>query len=293
MKFGPEYTGLRMDRAIAERLSASGQQVSVSETKAALKAGSIKVNGRFCAPGTRVQENDDFQLDSFVPKSAWTVKPAPELLCRSAILYEDDDWLALDKPSGVHTVPLKNLEEDTLLGAAIARDERIAQSGPTLEGGALHRLDYGTSGVVLFAKKAAGRALVREAFDRHEVKKEYLAVVLDETAVWTSPRRVEIALDTNKRRVRPAEDGLLAVTNVNLVRRNESGHTLLCAETQYGRRHQIRVHLATCGTPILGDEVYGDVDTFFRLALHASKLTLPSGLSISAPMSQDLGDLLL
>jgi len=276
-----------MDRAIAEYLSGLGQSVSVSETKKALKDGRIKVNGRLCAPGVRVQVDDAFQLDDFLPKNEWVIKPAPNLLSRTPILYEDDEWLALSKPSGVHTVPLKNLEEDTLLGAAVAQDVRIANSGPGLEGGALHRLDFGTSGVVLFAKDAVGRARVRKAFEKHEIIKNYLAVVCDDFSVWNSERTVDLALDTSKKRVRTDTGGLVSVTHFSPLEHHESGRTLLKATTNYGRRHQVRVHLAASGTPILGDEVYGQAHPTARLALHASSLTLPFGLHIRAPMPQD------
>ena len=287
MKLRPEHTGLRMDRAIAECLSELGQNVSVSEIKKALKDGRIKVNGRLCAPGARVQVDDAFHLDDFVPKNEWVIKPAPQLLSRTSILYEDDEWLALDKPSGVHTVPLKNLEEDTLLGAAIAQDIRIANSGPGLEGGALHRLDFGTSGVVLFAKDPAGRARVRKAFEKHEIIKTYLAVVCDDFSVWNDERTVDLALNTSKKRVRTDAEGLVSITHFSPLERHESGRTLVKATTNYGRRHQVRVHLASSGTPILGDEVYGQAHSAGRLALHASSLTLPFGLNIRAPMPQD------
>jgi len=287
-----DSAGARFDQAIARTFQASGESVSVREIRNALKSGQILVNERRVKPGSRAKGDETLQFVHFTPRNKQKIQPAPDLLAQLNVLYEDQRLLALDKPSGVHTLPQEHLESNTLLGAAVAHAPEIASFGPPLEGGALHRLDRGTSGVVLFAKDETVRDDLRVAFQTHAIEKEYFAIVFDPDETWSSSRTLTESLNPSTPVVRIDPEGLSAKTTVELVRRNEQAHCQLRAVTSTGRRHQIRLHLSHAGTPILGDDIYGDAESADRLALHASVLSLPSGLLIESPLPSALQSLL-
>ena len=283
---------MRLDQAIARTLSASGEPVSTREIRQALKNRKILVDQSVAKPGDRAQGKEQLDLTAFTSRNQMQVLPAPELLRHVTILYEDERILVLDKPSGHHCLPHEHLEASTLLGAAIAHAPEIAKAGPPLEGGAVHRLDHGTSGVLMFAKDEATRNEFRTAFRTHQIEKEYLLVVSDPDDLWAQPRTLEVPLDTTSAVVRTTNEGLSASTHVMRVKKSSGPNCLLQATTQTGRRHQVRVHLAHVGTPILGDSVYGQASTAPRLALHASRLKLPNGRVICASLPEALEGML-
>ncbi len=201
------------------------------------------------------------------------------------MLFEDEHLLALDKPSGIHTAPVRPHDVDTLLAAAIAHDPRIAAAGPPLEGGLVHRLDRGTSGVVLFAKDAMTRARLREAFSAHSIEKRYQALVLDVSGL-PAGLVIDAPLSSSGPRVRFDPTGLSAVTIVRSIEPFSMDRFRVEVSATTGRRHQIRVHLALRGAPILGDELYGLGPG--RLALHACWIQVPRWPAIASPWPSDL-----
>jgi len=292
VKILSDTAGQRLDQALARTLQDSGENVSVREVRRALKHGDILIDDRRRAPGDRARGSEVVTLVRFIARSKRKIRDEPELLKSITILYEDQHLLALDKPSGIHTLPQTHLEANTLLGAAVAHAPEIQSCGPPLEGGSLHRLDHGTSGVVLFAKNAAERDRLRASFRQHEVQKEYRAIVYDPEHIWGLPQVISDPIDSSAPTVRVRDSGLSARTDVEQVLRTSTQHSLLRAVTNTGRRHQIRVHLAHAGTPILGDPLYGVSDNELRLALHASALKLPSGLVIESELPAALERLL-
>jgi 23S rRNA pseudouridine1911/1915/1917 synthase len=292
VKILSDTAGQRLDQAIARTLQDSGEEVSVREVRRALKQGDILIDNRRRAPGDRARGSEVVTLVHFIAQSKREIRAEPGLLKGITVLYEDECLLALDKPSGIHTLPQTHLEANTLLGAAVAHAPEIQTCGPPLEGGALHRLDHGTSGVVLFAKNAADRERLRASFRIHEVQKEYRAIVHDPNQIWDSARAISDPIDSSTPKVRVRDSGLSARTEVEQILRTSTQHSLLRAVTKTGRRHQIRVHLAHAGTPILGDPIYGAQDKGLRLALHANALKLPSGLLIESELPAQLECLL-
>lgn len=225
------------------------------------------------------------------------------------VLYEDSDLLAVDKPAGLHTAPLRSGEQGTLLGQLIACYPSIAALPgikPT-EPGLLHRLDRETSGVVIVARTAAAFAALRSQFAAEEVSKEYLAVCLAPANLPTAPLRLESHFAPHgpgRRRVRvvlPDPRGgtamrrgttsRLYVTEARILA-SRAGRVLVGARLSRGFRHQLRAHLAYLGLPILGDPLYGvpcPQGLTPRLYLHAAAVALAhpmtgKPLSIRSPV---------
>jgi 23S rRNA pseudouridine1911/1915/1917 synthase len=285
----PTAKGERFDRAIRAALSEQGREVSVREIRRAIDAGLIRIEGKRRAPGDRASGGESIDLSRFVPRSESRIEPEPELARLVRVVFRDDRLLVLDKPSGMATQPILPGERGTLLAAAIAIAPEIGSAGPPLEGGLLHRLDVETSGLVMFAREAAVRTELRRAFSEHRITKRYLLLV--QGAIATA-RVVEgaIAPGPTPDRVRVVEPGdpkgRPARTEVEPIR-SSGGRSLVRATTRFGRRHQVRAHLASIGLPILGDRIYGD-PAFPRLALHASELVLPDGQTFESPLPEEM-----
>lgn len=283
LTLGPVARGERYDRAVASLLGEVGRAASIREVRRALSEHRILIDGRPAKPGARATGGESVLLVDFQPRAEAEVAPEPELLAHVTVLFEDEDLLVLDKPAGLPTQPIRPGERGTLLGAAVAQAEVIGRFGPPLEGGLVHRLDVETSGVVLFAKRPEVQENLRAAFRRHAVEKRYRAVV---SGAITAPQVVrgaigEIGAGPGRSRVRLVQTGgLYAETEVRPVTPSR-----VEAVTRYGRRHQVRVHLASLGTPIAGDRLYGGAPAA-RLMLHATTVTLPSGRTFESPLPE-------
>ena len=275
---GAAHAGLRYDRAVAEVLRADGLAVSAREVRRALLEGQLLVAGRRVRPGDPCAGGEAIGFAGFVPRVEAEIGPSSVPL---RIVFEDAFLLVVDKPSGPPTLPLRTGERDTLLGAAVAHAPEIAE-GPPLEGGAVHRLDSGTSGLVLFAKDADTRASLRAAFGHHEVEKRYLAVV---PAGLSAPIEIDAPLLGSGARVRVDAAGAAARSRVSRVEAHGT-RALVEVEARTGRRHQVRVHLAHAGAPIFGDALYGPPGP--RLMLHASVVVLPDGRRFEAVLPPEM-----
>jgi tRNA pseudouridine32 synthase/23S rRNA pseudouridine746 synthase len=223
------------------------------------------------------------------------------------VLHADPHLLAVDKPAGRLVIPGR-----PGAGAAEAslREELAALHGPLW---VVHRLDRGTSGVLVFARTAAAHRALNLAFDRGEPRKRYLALVRGAVACWAEPVRLDAAVAPARRgRMRPARPGdPRGKPSVTVVRclevfpeRPWAGGALSLVEAlpETGRTHQIRVHLAHAGHPLAVDPDYGsdeplrgpDARTLLaRTPLHAASLELPHpgdgrALRLEAPLPDDL-----
>lgn len=209
-------------------------------------------------------------------------------------LYRDGRFVAVDKPAGVLVVPGRGAEADE---PTLARAVEAALSLPRLW--VVHRLDRETSGVVLFALDASAHRLASAAFADRRAVKRYLAIVRGTPD--PAAGRIDAALGPDPRRrgrggTVATKGGRPSVTEYRVVRRLPALEAALveaCPLT--GRTHQIRVHLASIGHPVLQDARYGQLDPRLplgRLALHAASLSIPSlALEVSAPLPADLAAL--
>ena len=280
-----EDVGQRVDNFLLRKLKGLPRQ----RVYKILRSGEVRVNGGRIKPSYRLQLADRIRIPPVVAKSAAPVHYADETreILESAVIYEDDDVLALNKPSGfaVHG------------GSSIANGVielfRAMRQAPRLE--LAHRIDRDTSGCLLICKRRSVLIEVQEAFRLRAVKKKYDLFVAGDwpqsiRTVSLRLRRYETA--AGERRVRVAADGQLARTDFTLIaRKQHASH--LAASLHTGRTHQIRVHAQSQQHPILGDTKYGTSSTITppRLCLHASRLVIPMGsdrLDLRAPIPADM-----
>ena len=259
--------------------------------------GAVCVNGRLAAKGVRVAPGDRVTL----PDLPATITPEPGLAL--AVLHEDDALVALDKPGGIPGHALDPRQRGTAAAFLLARYPEMADVGDPLAPGLVHRLDSGTSGLLVAARARAAHRALRAALRARAVEKRYLAWVAGDASALDGARvALPLAHDPrDRRRMVPAAAGMRAwpaETSVMVVSTG-CARSLVEATIRTGVTHQVRVHLAARGHPVLGDVLYGGAPAGLprgRHALHAAGLTLPHPtdgrpLSLSALLPADLAAL--
>ena len=302
--------GQRVDRVLLRRL-ADVPGVSRTRVQRWIDHGRVHVGGRVAAkPSAHVAFGDEILVT--LPPQPSRSAPAAEAH-DLAVLHEDDHVLVVDKPAGVVSHPAYKHARGTVLNALLWRGktDRVPWT-PRL----VHRLDRDTSGVLLVAKDVQAHRALLAAWRDHGARKVYLAIV------WGRPskKRGEIRLKLDRdpvdsRRVLASpvrgRDSLTRYEWLASSRGVRAGVSLVACEIVTGRMHQIRVHLAAAGLPIVGDTVYGpsrlppSVDTRLasaiakvgRHALHAWRLRVPhplgdAAIDVTAPLPDDMRELL-
>lgn len=249
----PAREGLRLDKFWALELEPSG--ISRSKITEWIKGGRAEVNGSPCRrPSHSVSKGDRLQLRWDPPEEG--IRPVPGPL---EILWRDEHLLVLDKPPGLSVHPAESSEEVTLANHLLAAFPGIADQDP-IRPGIVHRLDKSTSGLMLAALSGQGRELLLHELARKRVGKEYLALVHGRPK--KDQGRIDLPLGRDpgsktKIAVLPKSGReALSFYELLLVFPGE-GFSLLKVRIVTGRTHQIRVHLAHLGHPILGDRTYG------------------------------------
>ena len=218
-----------------------------------------------------------------------------------AVLYEDADLLAIDKPAGLVVHPACGHSHGTLVNALLWHCPNLQGIGGEKRPGIVHRLDTDTSGVMVIAKsERAHRALV-EAFAEHRLTKRYLAIThgCPTPAQGTLDTPMGRAPNNRQKMAILREGGRRAITHWRCLQPLPGGLCAVACQIDTGRTHQIRVHLASLGTPIVGDKLYGKPGLDRRLPtpparqlLHAASLTLAhpvtgAELTFRAPLPED------
>jgi len=257
----------RLDRVLADRLP----DLSRAQAQRLIKTGEVTVNGRTSKPSYRVQVGDE--VVARIPDET----PAPVLPedIPLDIIHEDEVLLVVNKPAGMVVHPALGHPGGTLVNAVLAHCPQAAEVGGPDRAGIVHRLDKNTSGLILIAKDEATRTALQRQFKRRQVVKTYLALVEDRV----QPREgiIETPIGRNKRerkKMAVTRSGRPASTMYRVAEYLHD-HTLLEVRPHTGRTHQIRVHLAWIGCPIVGDAVYGHRRQRLlrsRHFLHAAKL---------------------
>jgi len=271
----------RIDKALARFYPAAGRR----QLAQLFADGAVRVNGRRASKGDRVAVGDTVELTR-EPVHGAALRPAPDPDVPLVVLAERSELVAVAKPAGVPSQPLRAGELGTMANAIAFRfPECVAIGDDPRDGGLVHRLDIGTSGVLIAARTPEAHRALRAAFGAGMVVKHYLAI--------TDGRPVAHECDAplaqrGKRAVVDLAEGLPAYTEIT-VEHTLPGHALVRCVARTGRMHQVRAHLAHVGAPLTGDALYGGAplpghDGFF---LHAERVALPLGgepLVVTAPV---------
>lgn len=271
-----DQDGTRLDHFLTALLP----EQSRSQLQRLIKDGRVTGPGGDLRPSTQVRAGQTFTID-IPPPEPTTVEPEALPL---RIVYEDDDVVVLDKPPGMVVHPAAGHRTGTLVNALLHHVKGLSGIGGELRPGIVHRLDRGTSGLMVVAKHDAAHQELSRQFSDREVEKEYVALVW---GVVQAGRRIDAAIgrdpkDRQKMSTR-ARRARSAVTRVTWAR-HFKGVSLLKVAIATGRTHQIRVHLSAIGHPIVGDPTYGgvhrrvpgDLRAVMRLErpfLHAARLS--------------------
>ena len=239
-QIGPEAQG----RTVLDHLAAAYPRASAAEWARRIDEGEVQLDGRPVEPGTRLRPGQCL---------AWTRPPwvEPEVPLATAVLFEDEDLLAVAKPDGLPTLPGGGEYQEHTLLALVRR--RAPEASP------MHRLGRSTSGVVLFARNPEAARLVQAAFRTHRLRKVYRALCVgppgeDAFSIAAPIGPVPHALLGTVHGA--SSQGRASLSHVRVLERRE-GCSLVEVEIDTGRPHQIRIHLAFAGHPLVGDPLYG------------------------------------
>lgn len=253
-------SGQRLDKYIAQEVPG----LSRSLVQRLIHAGLVTVNGQTVKASRKVEVGDTIVL-CVPPPEPLEVRPEAIPL---DIVYEDADLVVVNKPAGMVVHPAYGHQTGTLVNAILAHCPEIADVGDTLRSGIVHRLDKDTSGLIIVAKNDVARQHLQRQFKRREVKKVYLALLEGHLEPSQGLIEAPIGRDSRRRKrmavVRAEKGGREARTEYRVTEYfalQGSGmsrlYTLVEAEPVTGRTHQVRVHFAFIGHPLVGDSVYG------------------------------------
>ncbi len=299
LRLPPEAAGRRLDQALADALP----EYSRSRLKRWIDAGQVRVDGRIPRPRDSVTGGELVRVDAPV-EDAILSRAQPMAL---AIAWEDASVIVIDKPAGLVVHPGAGNPDGTLQNALLAYAPGLAKLP---RAGIVHRLDKDTTGLLIVARTEAARDALVEALSTRGIHREYQAVCI---GVMTAGGTVDAPIDrhpVDRLRMAVRSDGREAVTHYRVIARFRR-HTWVRVMLETGRTHQIRLHLAHAGYPLVGDPVYGRrlviprgatprLDSalrgFRRQALHAAKLAFAHPLDgrrieVEAPLPADFVEL--
>jgi 23S rRNA pseudouridine1911/1915/1917 synthase len=272
-----ELQGLRLDQALARALP----QYSRARLQSWIEAGAIQVDGRRLRAKDKVVGGERVEIEAQLEVDA---QVAPEAMPLE-IVFKDRALFVINKPPGLVVHPGAGNSRHTLQNALLALDPKLAV---VPRAGLVHRLDKDTSGLLVVARTPEVHTTLVAALAEREIERHYIALC---SGVMTGGGTVDEPIGRHRsQRTKMAvrSDGRPSVTHYRLMKRFRA-HTLLHVQLESGRTHQIRVHLAHIGYPVVGDPVYGgrrrfpaaasptliaELEAFTRQALHAARLKL-------------------
>jgi 23S rRNA pseudouridine1911/1915/1917 synthase len=297
LEFVVENAGERLDKLVVAQVEALG--LSRAQVQALIRDGRVTVDGQQVKPGIKLRGGETITVT--IPPVAHddTVKPEPIAL---NVVYEDDDLAVIDKPAGLVVHPGVRNETGTLVNALLARWPQISEIRVSEKRrGIVHRLDKDTSGLMVIAKNDRALMALMRQFQARTVDKIYVALL--EKAPKTRTGRIEAPIGRDHRqrkRMAVQREGKPAATEFRVLDDAfPDEHALVEFRLLTGRTHQIRVHAAFIGCPIVGDRVYGyrrQRVALKRHFLHAQRLeidqpTTGARLHFESPLPPELEDL--
>lgn len=301
---GPDDADKRLDVFLAERFAGRSR----SALQRLVREGRVEIDGVGARPSSTLRGGETIAV-RFPPPPPDELVPEPIPL---DVLHDDDDLLVVNKPAGMVVHPGAGLDTGTLVHALIARDRKLSGIGGPKRPGIIHRLDRGTSGLLVVARTDRAHLDLTGQFRDREVEKLYRALVWGRMKESESTIDRAIGRDPVHRRKMSVRSprARRAVTHWRVLR-DMPGFALLDVRPETGRTHQIRVHLQHVGHPVVGDTRYAGtvwkgvqdpvrrnaLKGFDRLALHAFRLSFrhPSSgetVRFEAPMPDDFRALL-
>jgi 23S rRNA pseudouridine1911/1915/1917 synthase len=252
-----EHAGERLDRFLVAQLP----EVSRARLQQLIADGKVRVNGAEAKASLRLRERD--QVAMLSSPQAPPLRAFPEEISLD-VVFEDESLAVINKPAAmvVHAGAGAHSQRGTLVNALLHRFGSLSDLGGELRPGIVHRLDKGTSGLIVVAKNDFAHRRLAEQFSKRDVKKTYFALAHG----WMKQDRGTIATAIARDRIRRtrmttrARHGREAVSHWRVLRRIDSRfgkYSLLEVKIDTGRTHQIRVHLGSIGHPVVGDALYG------------------------------------
>jgi 23S rRNA pseudouridine1911/1915/1917 synthase len=302
----PQLTATASDRL--DKTLAAGTGMSRSAAQKLIEAGLVAVNG-IAVRESKHPCNAGDAIAYTEPATPHTT-PQPEAIPLD-VIYEDDALLVINKPAGMSVHPGAGTSSGTVLNALLAHAPSTAEMVDDERPGIVHRLDKETSGVMLLAKTQAAQDALQAQFQARSIEKRYLALcigrVTPEKAVINKPLGRDVR---NRQRMAVVAGGREAITAFEVLRTLDAqaggSYSLLECRPRTGRTHQIRVHLASIGHPVVGDAVYGGARTARdplsqrltpRHLLHAQRIAFAHPVDgrrcdFEAPLPQDFSKIL-
>ena len=244
-----EAAGQRLDTFLAKHI----EGWSRARLQHLIEDHAVLVNGAISKPSHKLRVNDEIEIEL---SAAPTTEFLPENIPLE-IVYEDDDLVVVNKPAGMVVHPAAGISSGTLANALAFHFQELSKRGGAARPGIVHRLDKGTSGVLVVAKTEAAHEDLAAQFHDREVFKSYVALVHGQIEKRNGEIDQPVARDPRNRTRMAVIRGGRAALSLFRIREAFDRFTLLDVELKTGRTHQIRVHLAWLKHPVVGDEVYG------------------------------------
>lgn len=252
IKITKENEGKRLDKFLGDLFT----DFSRSHLQNLIEKGEILCNGKVVKTGLKLKEGDEVAVD---------IQPAVPLKVEAQdvdfdIVFEDDDLIVVNKPQGLVVHPCESKKDGTLVNGLLAKISNLSGINGVLRPGIVHRLDKDTAGLMLVAKNDFSHNRLAEMIKNKEVKRKYLALLSG--VVWENSGKIQTFLardKNNRKKYAVSSEGKQAISLFEVKRRYQNA-TLVEFSLITGRTHQIRVHSAYIGHPVVGDAVYGRAD---------------------------------